>query len=332
MSQMGSAGIGTVGSSPIKNVVTDAGTATPINGVVNVASSTNITSQESVNNIVLSLNNSITIQGATIGSTTMDTNEIASTSNSDIVLSPNGSGSVIMPNVPTNAQLSLNSSNQITSSSSMNNGYVTIGSTSGSPSQSTLTAGPGISISNGPGSITISQGGGWETLSFGDAPGDIRQYTMQPNKGYISNSWATYVGSYNTTYRIPIILDMPPNDQLSVGDTIAVVSLGGGGTFIRANVNQLVTWAQYKYGPGAYPEIYNAGGRYSPAPAFGYGYGIGPAGWAGQSTSPESFGFGQPQVIWFVVMSFDGPNGGAVYYIWKVQQFWAVWKNSTFPL
>jgi trimeric autotransporter adhesin len=65
------------------------------------------------------------------------------------------------------ARLVTNSSGIPSWSSSMTNGQVIIGSTSGTPTAATLTAGTGISITNGAGSITISSGmgGNWVWIS-----------------------------------------------------------------------------------------------------------------------------------------------------------------------
>lgn len=58
------------------------------------------------------------------------------------------------------AGLVTNSSSVPSWSSSMTNGQVIIGSTSGTPTAATLTAGTNITITNSPGSITINSGGG----------------------------------------------------------------------------------------------------------------------------------------------------------------------------
>ena len=325
MSQMGSTGSGPGGATPISSIVTDAGTATPQNGTVTVASGTNITSTEVSNTVTLSLNSAITVTDATIGDINIATNTISSVGGNDIVLDPNGTGKVVIPSLSTNSHVTLNSSKQFNTSASMTNGSVVIGSTSGSPGVAHLTAGPGISISNGAGSVTISKSAGWQKLSYGGGIGEQQQYTMETNTGYIANSWAewTDISGFKFTAQYPLILTLPPNDQLSIGDMMVVVSVGGGGTTIVANTNQAVFWCQYSNGTNAFPAIYYNQPGTAPIPSIGAGYGLGPGRYPSYTYIGWN-GFDTAQAIWFVVTGFDGPNGGAAIYVYKIQQIWQV--------
>ncbi len=325
MSQMGSAGIGSVGVSPIQTIVTDSGSVTPINGVVNVVGSANITTQELSNNVVISLKNSISINSLISGDIDISGNAISAQNDFDIALSPNGLGKVELSYASPNSQLSVDATKNIIASSSMTDGQLLIGSSTGAPAPSTLTAGPGIQITNSPGSVTVTNkgvGGGfkrWETLSYG-GPSYTQRYQLEPNVGYIANSWYNYKAQ--GSIKKPVIMTLPPNDQLSIGDTIMVTTVGGGGCIVNANQNQTVTWCAYKYGSGAYPSIYqlNTSGTLTQSPAFNYGWGIQPGNYPGNSTSAPYYD--QPESIWFVVIDFQ--NGGAILYIYKVYQYWQI--------
>ena len=329
MSQMSSSGVGSGGATPIQSIVTNAGTAVPLSGVVNIIGDANITTQEFDNNVIISLNNAITVDEFIAGDITISGNTVTSEDGFDITLDPNGLGKVSIPYLSPNSQLSLDSSKNIVASASMTDGQLLIGATGGAPAPANLTAGPGIQITNAPGQVTVTNkgvGGGflrWERLSYG-GPSYTQRYQLEPNVGYVSNSWywLSSGAPYYTITRQPVIMTLPPNDQLSIGDMIAVLSVGGGGSVINANQNQLVTWCQYKYGGGSYPLIYTGNNKYAPAPAFGYGSGIQDAGY--QGPTGNGYAYSQAQAIWFIVIGFDGPNNGAVFYIYKTQLYWQV--------
>lgn len=71
------------------------------------------------------------------------------------------------PTLTQHAPIIGDAANEIKSTAAMTNGQVLIGSTGVDPVPATITAGSGISISNGAGSITISSSGGitWNTTS-----------------------------------------------------------------------------------------------------------------------------------------------------------------------
>lgn len=330
MSQMGSTGLGSVGASPIQTIVTDAGSVTPNNGVVTINGSTNITTQELSNNVVVSLNNSISINRLIAGDIDIANNSITSQDGFDITLSPNSNGRVTLPYGQHYTNLSLDSNKNILSNVPMTNGQLLIGSSTGAPAAHTLTAGPGISITNDPGSITIANkgvGGGfkrWETLSYG-GPSYTQRYNLEPNVGYIANSWYQYkrVTSRSQDWiKEPVIMTLPSNDQLSLGDMIIVNTLGGGGCIVNANQNQLVTWCSYR--TGTYPNIYqiDSHGTVVIAPAFGYGWGIQPGNYPGTSSSAPYYD--QPQSIWLILIDDNYQGQYKVFYIYKIYQYWYI--------
>jgi len=113
------------------------------------------------------------------------------------------------------------SSNAITSLA-LTNGQLAIGSTGADPSAATLSAGTGISISNGAGSITISGIGAgltWSTITANQ--------TAAINNGYVCNKSGT------------LVLTMP--GTAAVGTVIAAANLNttNGTQFLSANPGQL---------------------------------------------------------------------------------------------
>ncbi len=101
-------------------------------------------------------------------------------------------------------------SNAVTGLGPATNGQILIGATSATPVLSTLTAGSGVSISNGSGSITISATGG-STLPYTVVTGSTQ--TISVNNGYIANN-ATLV-----TFTLPA--------TAAVGNLIKIVGLQG---------------------------------------------------------------------------------------------------------
>ncbi len=101
-------------------------------------------------------------------------------------------------------------------SGAMTNGQLIIGNTGASPTAATLTAGTGISISNGAGSITItSVGGGTATVSIAGT-----SQAAAVNTRYIVANAA------QTTITLPT--------TFSIGDTVIIKGLGAGGWILQA--------------------------------------------------------------------------------------------------
>lgn len=109
-------------------------------------------------------------------------------------------------------------------SNSMDNGYIIIGSTGGTPQAAQISAGAGISIGNGPNSITISSSTGGGGLTWSVVAGTTQ--TAAAGNGYITSN-----GSL-TTVSLPA--------SCSPGDMISVQGQGAGGWLIQANVSQVI--------------------------------------------------------------------------------------------
>lgn len=95
-----------------------------------------------------------------------------------------GAGTFTAVTVTDHAVLIGAASNGITSLGPLTNGQLVIGSTGVDPSASTLTAGTGVSITNGAGSITINAAGGGLTWTV--VTGTTQAAAV--NNGYIANN------------------------------------------------------------------------------------------------------------------------------------------------
>lgn len=104
----------------------------------------------------------------------------------------------------------------------MTNGQIIIGTTSGTPAPSTLTAGTGITITNGAGSVTISASGegAWVDQT-------TTTVTMVIDTGYTINAGASLV-----TLTLPA--------TAAIGDALEINGQSAGGWTIAQNANQLI--------------------------------------------------------------------------------------------
>lgn len=102
------------------------------------------------------------------------------------------------------------------------NGQLLIGSTGADPVAAGLTAGPGVSISNGAGSITISGTGsgiGWTEVT-------TTTQAMAADNGYVANNAGL------------VTLTLPAT--AAFGTAISVVGKGAGGWLIAQNASQVI--------------------------------------------------------------------------------------------
>lgn len=104
----------------------------------------------------------------------------------------------------------------------MTDGQLLIGNTASSdPTISTLTAGSGVTITNGAGSITIASTGGF---TWNEVTGTSQ--TMSVNNGYIANNAGL------VTLTLPTLA--------AVGDAIQVIGKGAGGWRIAQNGGETI--------------------------------------------------------------------------------------------
>ena len=107
-------------------------------------------------------------------------------------------------------------------SGALTNGQLIIGSTGATPTAATLTAGIGITISNGAGTITISSpdsGIAWNSIAG-------TTQTAVSDNGYIVANAA------QTTITLPAIC--------AIGDVVAIRGLGAGGWILAGNTGQTI--------------------------------------------------------------------------------------------
>lgn len=102
------------------------------------------------------------------------------------------------------------------------NGQLPIGSTGANPVLATITAGTGISVTNGAGSITIAGIGGG--LTWTDVTGTTQSIAV--NNGYTANNAGT------------VTLTLP--STAAYGTLVAVVGKGAGGWSIAQNSGQTI--------------------------------------------------------------------------------------------
>jgi hypothetical protein len=177
--------------------------------------------------------NTITIANtATAGATTFHTGSGDATVSAGAItiaggnnISTSGSGSTVTVAVSgtTNHTLQLgNASGSLTSLGAATNGQIPIGSTSNDPVLATITAGSGISITNGAGTITIANTS--TGMTWSEVTGTSQ--AMAVNTGYILNNAGLVTATLPST--------------AAVGDVIRVTGKGAGGWRIAQNAGQTI--------------------------------------------------------------------------------------------
>src|SRR6202030_1737618 len=172
---------------------TDSGTATPAAGALTIHGGTGINTSGSGSTVTVNLNIPVTVPDGGTGQTSL-------TAHSLLV----GEGT-----------------SAITSLGAATNGQLPIGSTGADPVLATITAGTGITVTNGPGSITIAASGSGvvETIT-GNTGGSI-----SPAAGNINivtaNATPVFAGSGSTE-----TLDFAAPGNLALGSSLASVTTG----------------------------------------------------------------------------------------------------------
>lgn len=135
----------------------------------------------------------------------MPTNNAVNISSAGLVVY-DGAGTFSADTVTNHSVLIGGASNAITSLA-LTNGQLAIGSTGADPSAATLTAGTGVTITNGAGSITVNAAGGG--LSWSVVTGTTQ--AMAVNSGYIANN------AGQVTATLPAVS--------AVGDIVAITGI-----------------------------------------------------------------------------------------------------------
>jgi len=120
------------------------------------------------------------------------------------------------------ATLVTNSSGVPAFTASMTDGQVLIGATGGTPTPSTLTAGTGISISNGTHSITITNTGAM--ITWASIAGTTQ--TAAVNTGYVVSN------ASQTTITLPV--------TAALGSIVEIAGLGAGGWILAPGAGQSI--------------------------------------------------------------------------------------------
>lgn len=142
------------------------------------------------------------------------------------LLYASGSNAITGLATANSASLVTNSTGVPAWSGSMTNGQLIIGSTGATPTAATLTAGTGISISNGAGSITISasaSGLSWSTIAGTTQAASV-------NNGYIVGNAA------QTTITLPT--------TFAIGEVVIIKGFGAGGWILTANAGDTIRIGQ----------------------------------------------------------------------------------------
>lgn len=120
------------------------------------------------------------------------------------VLTANGDGNNATASSVTQNAVIIGAASNLLSSIPLNNGQVVIGATAGAPLAATLTAGTGISITNGANSITIASSGGGVSWSS-----QTTNFNAAVNNGYFiaGNAVATLPASPSNGDAIAFFVD-----------------------------------------------------------------------------------------------------------------------------
>lgn len=254
--------------------VTDSGSAAPLGGVLNLlGDGLNISTSGSGNTVTVALATDLTITdlhltgNLTVDGDTVLNGSLTLTGFTNGVLTVNNSGVVGEVTTTNHSLLVGNANGTITSLGAATNGQLPIGRTGLDPVLSTITAGSGISVTNGAGSITIAttgSTGGAVTFhtDSGDATASGNAITIAGAGGVTTSgsgatvtingtgtgiTWNTVSGTsaslaahngYITNNGSLVTLTLPAT--ATVGDTIYITGLGAGGWTIAQNSGQLI--------------------------------------------------------------------------------------------
>lgn len=140
------------------------------------------------------------------------------------VVSYNGAGTFTGSVLTQNSSLIGGASNAIVSLGVATNGQLVIGSTGTTPVLATITAGTGVSVTNGAGSITIASTGAG--LTWTDVTGTTQ--AMAVNNGYTANNAGQ------------VTLTLP--STAAYGSVFAVAGKGAGGWKVAQNASQSINF------------------------------------------------------------------------------------------
>jgi len=250
----------TIGGAIGSSFVTDAGTATPALGVLNVLGGANINTTGVGDTVTVILDDDVTLAGSLTTGTTVTAGTGVSVTTGDVtvvagdVIVSTGdvtltNGNVTASNGDVFAGNDLEAVGTVTlqsvtdgvviadgfgelSSITGTDGQVVIGSTGAAPVFATLTAGTGIAITNAAGSVTINATTGG--FSWTEVVGTTQ--AMSVNGGYIANNAGL------------VTLTLPAVGV--IGDSIQILGKGAGGWRVAQNAGQTIHYSSLSTTPG----------------------------------------------------------------------------------
>ena len=141
------------------------------------------------------------------------------------------------------------------------NGQLTIGSTSASPVVTTLTAGNGIGITNGPGSISIAVTTGGSSLPYVSTVGPTQ--AMTTNTGYIISPLANAL-DYQVSFTLPATSTVGDVLEILTSDFDGSNHVANGGTWqIGQGAGQFISLSNLASTPGVTGFLFTFGGTSS---------------------------------------------------------------------
>lgn len=203
---------------------TDSGTATPAGNLLNILGD----STQGLNTSGSGATVTLTIADASASQKGVQENasgaEAVAGTASNLSVTPFGMEQKLGAATLNGVMIGGGASQQIKATSAMTNGMVAIGSTGATPVAATLTAGAGITVTNGAGSITIDTTGGgfaWSVVTGATQ-------AMVINNGYIGNR-ATSI-----TFTLP--------DTAAVGSEVRITNIGAGLPIIAQNAGESINF------------------------------------------------------------------------------------------
>lgn len=198
--------------------ITDAGTAVPAAGIINVnGDGLNILTSGAGNTITVRMNPDPTFNNVTIDGT------LDITSFTGGVLVSNGAGDISEVTTTNHSLLIGNATGTISSLGVATNGQIPIGSTGVDPVLNTITAGSGISVTNGAGTITIA--------ATGVPGGGLTLIQSQTASGVASLNFITGI---TNTYRNYFIICDNLSSATSSNSLFVQLSTNGGSSYITS--------------------------------------------------------------------------------------------------
>ncbi len=202
--------------------VTDSGTATPVGGILNVLgdATQGSTTSGAGNTVTITNTNATELQ---IGVSALATDAVAIAGTDSVrVIVPTSLKAKLGVQTDEGIAYGQGDTNAIRWTSALLNGQIAIGNTAGSPAAATITAGTGITVTNGPNTITINSAGGG--FAWTEITGTSQ--ALVASNGYIANNVAV------VTFTLPA--------TCAIGDAIEIVGKGTGLYRIAQNAGQII--------------------------------------------------------------------------------------------